>query len=72
MPPSLTSSGGSGSNSDSGSNISSRSNSCQLLNVEEEEEEDEGGEEQPLDFSLAARGGGSMRNYSVIMSPWKK
>ena len=72
MPPSLTSSGGSGSNSDSGSNISSRSNSCQLLNVEEEEEEDEGGEKQPLDFSLAARGCGSMRNYSVIMSPWKK
>ncbi len=53
----LTSSGGSGScSSDSGgsSTHSSRSNSCQLPNMEEEEEEEEEGCEQPLDFSLPA------------------
>jgi hypothetical protein len=55
MPQNLTSSGGSGScSSDSGgsSTHSSRSNSCQLPNMEEEEEEE--GCEQPLDFSLPA------------------
>jgi hypothetical protein len=57
MPQNLTSSGGSGScSSDSGgsSTHSSRSNSCQLPNMEEEEEEEEEGCEQPLDFSLPA------------------
>ncbi len=56
MPQNLTSSGGSGScSSDSGgsSTHSSRSNSCQLPNMDEEEEEEEGCE-QPLDFSLPA------------------
>jgi hypothetical protein len=57
MPQNLTSSGGSGScSSDSGgsSTHSSRSNSCQLPNMEEDEEEEEEGCEQPLDFSLPA------------------
>jgi hypothetical protein len=57
MPQNLTSSGGSGScSSDSGgsSTHSSRSNSCQLPNMEDEEEEEEEGCEQPLDFSLPA------------------
>jgi hypothetical protein len=81
LPPSLTSSG----NSDSASSSSSsRSNSC-LLPAMEEEEVEEGGSDQPLDFSLPALGGptspakesaglsgGPVRNYSVIMSPWKK
>jgi hypothetical protein len=83
LPPSLTSSGNSDSSGGASSNNSSRSNSCILPTMEEEEESDQPLDDQPLDFSLpalspvspakeAAAFGGQIRNYSVIMSPWKK